>query len=601
MSIPHRLAWALLLATLLLPGAAAAELIPGFHLTYCTGAARVIVRGQLDKTGTLTVVEVYSGHPGKDKRLALRDGAELYARLNSVKKQGGALEVVAFLRADAGRGWEPVHGEAGVVRLEPDGVYALLDADELGRVGRFPTIAKHPRYTRTTFLAALKAALDTEKERGRLLALPRSAERARKLLALLNKLESRNRLHHLYHISGGLRPAHAAEEQVILTALKKASQAEERVWLLRLIADVPLTVAAFEPVAVYLDRKFSSEVRRGAMDTLRALDAYRAAGRLAPLLSLNEPELANVLSCLTTGSDPWQNALFNARAAEGLFLLANLIRQAAISEGGAARNHEIYLLLMRLREYAHPRHVAALYTWALAGDHSSCDRALTELQRLTGLKYTRTQRQEWLTWWRKAGPLLEAPYDLRSATGRQRWLSAYQGADPAARRLLRQLWLYEKDIDEAALLKAATGKQSVAAKDALAELWERGRLAPASRQALVEKFLGPELVEQPPSVPNTPAWRDLRITIRRDFPFPKTAWVQPRSSITVNGAPRLADSWGAVSLGDAHTFLGSMSARYTGAPSARALLEVREVVPGSNKALWTARWSLGPIKLRRAP
>ena len=53
-------------------------------------------------------------------------------------------------------------------------------------------------------LKALKSALDTEKERGRLLALPRSAERARKLLTLLNKLEPRDRLYHLHLISRGL-------------------------------------------------------------------------------------------------------------------------------------------------------------------------------------------------------------------------------------------------------------------------------------------------------------------------------------------------------------------------------------------------------------
>jgi len=389
---------------------------------------------------------------------------------------------------------------------------------------------------------------------------------------------------------------------VILTALKKATHAEERVWLLRLIADVPLTAAAFEPVASYLDRNYSGEVRRGAMDTLRALDAYRAAGRLAPLLTLSEPELAHVLSCLTTGSDPWQNALFNAKAAEGLFLLANLIRQAAVSEGGAARNQEIHLLLMRLREYAHPKHVAVLYTWGLSSGHPSDDQALAELQRLTGLKYTRGQWQTWLGWWRKAGPLLEASYDLRSDAGRLRWLKAYQGADPASRRLLRQLWLYEKDIDEAALLKAAEGKYPVGAKDALAELWQRRRLSASSRQAIVEKFLGVELVEQQPPTPKTPEWRDLRITIRRNFPFPKSAWVEPRYGITVNGAPRLGNSWGSLSLGDAHTFLGSMSGRYTGAPSARALLEVREVDHANGgKVLWTARWSLGPVKLRRAP
>ena len=590
------------LGLLLMPALAAAEWIPGFHLTTCAGQAAVVVRGRLDRAGKLAVGEVYHGRLDRGKRLTLRNGAELHGRLNGVKKQDGALEVIAFLRADAGRGWEPVRGEAGVVRLEADGIYALLDSDELGGLREGTTLARHPRYSRAGFLAALRAALDTEKERRRLLALPRSAGRARKLLALLGKQEPRDRPYHLHAVRRGLVPVHAAEEQAILTALKEASYPEERAWLLRLVAEVPLSSTAFEPVAAYLDRKYAGQVRRAAMDALRALDAYRAAGRLAPLLSLNEPELAHVLSCLTTGSDPWQNARFNPKAAEGLFLLASLIRQAAVSEGGAARQHEIYLLLMRLREYAHPRHVAVLYTWGLSKGHPSDDQALAELQRLTGLKYTRGQWQAWLAWWRKAGPLLEAPYDLRTDTGRLRWLEAYQGTDAATRRLLRQLWLYEKEIDEAALLKAAQGKHPAGAKDALAELWQRRRLSAPSRQAIVEKFLEVELVEMPPPTPNAPEWRDVRITIRRNFPFPKAAWVDPRSDIAVGRAPRLTDTWGSLCLADDHKSLGSLGARYTGAPNARALLEVREVDHANGrKVLWTARWSLGPLKLRRVP
>ena len=601
MYLPHRCACRLLLSLLLLPASAAAEWIPGFDLATCTGEARLIVRGRLEKTGKLTVVEVYQGRFDKNKPLTLRNGAELYTHLNRVKKQDGTLEVVAFLREDAGRGWEPFRGEAGMVRLEQQEVYALLEGDGLRGLRETPTLARHPRYNRATFLAALREAVDTGRERRRLLSLPRSTDRARKLLTLLLKQEPRDRYYHLHLISRALLPVHPAEEQAILTALKKA-RAEECVWLLRLIATMPLTSKAFEPVAVYLDRKYPSEVRRGAMDTLRAVDAYRAAGRLAPLLSLNEPELANVLSCLTTGSDPWQNALFHPRAAEGLFLLANLIRQAALSEGGNARQQEIYLLLMRLREYAHPRHVAVLYTWGLAEGHPCCDQALAELQRLTGLKYTRGQWRDWLTWWRKAGPLLEASYDLRSDAGRLRWLKAYQGADPAARRLLRQLWFYEKDIDEAALLKAAEGQYALGAKAALAELWERRRLSCPSRQAIVEKFLGVELVELPSRSPTIAGWRELHLAIRRNFPFPKAAWVQPRSDIAIGRKPRLSGSWGSLCLADDHKFLGSLSGSFKGAPDARALLEVREVDHAhGGKVLWTARWSLGPLKLRRVP
>jgi hypothetical protein len=293
----------------------------------------------------------------------------------------------------------------------------------------------------------------------------------------------------------------------------------------------------------------------------------------------------------------------NPKAVESLLLFANTVRQAH-REGPDSRPTGSFSLVRLLADYAHPRLIPVLYEWALADNHPSCDEALAALHALTGLKFTRDQRAEWLGWWRKAGPVLEKRYDLGSAAGRKEWLKAASAADRTIRPLLIGLWLYEKEIDEAALFKAADaeGKYAAASKDALAELWERNRLSPGTRQAIVKKFLAVELVEQPAVDPNDPARRELRIAIRRNFPFPARAWVQPRSDIAVGRPPRLAGSWGALSLGDAHTFLGSLGATYKGAPDARALLEVREIDQANGgKVLWTANWTLGPLRLRRVP
>jgi hypothetical protein len=157
-------------------------------------------------------------------------------------------------------------------------------------------------------------------------------------------------------------------------------------------------------------------------------------------------------------------------------------------------------------------------------------------------------------------------------------------------------------VDEAALLRDAAGKHADAAKALLKELWQHKRLSPATRRAIVKQFLVVELVEKQRD-PKHPAWRELRIRARRDFPFPDAAWIEPRCDFGIGAAPKLAGGWGARTLGGTDPLdLGSMGGKYGGAPVARAVLEVREVDHARDGAvLWTLRWSLGPLKLRRAP
>src|SRR5262249_39611593 len=162
------------------------------------------------------------------------------------------------------------------------------------------------------------------------------AERARKLLELLLRQDPADRPEHMGSVSRGLRPVHAGEEQALLEALKKAGSEDARVLVLNLVAAVPLSAASFPAVTPWLDRTPPQAVRRAAIEALPRLDAYRAASALAPLLSVNEPELGTVLACLVPGYDSSAPGLFNARAAEGLFLLARPLRHA-VFEGNSAR------------------------------------------------------------------------------------------------------------------------------------------------------------------------------------------------------------------------------------------------------------------------
>src|SRR5262249_28476284 len=155
-----------LAVVLFTPGTGLAEKsLPGFDMVSCTCRASVIVRGRLDAEGKLVVAEVYHGRPG-DKPLGLRDGGDGYAGLNRIKEEGGPREVVGLLRGDGGRGWEAVWGKSGVVRLAGAEVHAYLEAQKLAGG---PILARHPRYTRATFLKALGEAVGVVRERDRLL------------------------------------------------------------------------------------------------------------------------------------------------------------------------------------------------------------------------------------------------------------------------------------------------------------------------------------------------------------------------------------------------------------------------------------------------
>src|SRR5262249_38384492 len=156
----------------------------------CTGRSQVIVRGQLNKDGRLTVVEVFRGNLDAKKQIVLRNGAALFSELNSVSKQAGPVEVVAFLGTWGARNadwdWGPVCGQTGVVRLVRDEVYAYLHS--AAGLKETATIDRHPGYTRASFLAAVRRAVNIEKERQRLLALPASVKRMEQIVRLLRTL-----------------------------------------------------------------------------------------------------------------------------------------------------------------------------------------------------------------------------------------------------------------------------------------------------------------------------------------------------------------------------------------------------------------------------
>jgi hypothetical protein len=600
------------------PRTAPAALPPlGFDLDVCTGEARLVVLGQLDPDGRLKVARVLRGKTPKDGTLSLgSDGGYWSLELARSMRQDSPVEVVAFLEQRGedplpdkdGAPWQPVRGRAGLVGLGPERVYLYGPVVKLGNLQGETEACYHDipdrGYSRASFLMAVAEAVADADERDRLLALPRSADRARKLLDFLLGHSESSASYHLGLIARGLKPAHRAEEGAVLEAIKQAAVPAERELLLRLAGAVPLSGGAFEEVADWAERVHPPEVRRAAIESLARVVPYRAAGRLARLLSVDDPEVESVLRAVGDGADPDLSPRLNPEAVDALLVMACDLRQRVKAEGRDARRKLGDLLLDQVHHYAHPRLVPVLYEWARADAHGTGLRAYCYLRSLTGLEYAPEDRASWEAWWQGASRVLGARYDLQTEAGRRAWLEAYQYTDPAARRLLMRLWLFEPEIDEAWLLKAARGKKEAdAAKAVLADLWRGRRLSPETKEAVVRAFVAVRLVEEPsPNRKQFPGSRELRLVADRDFPFPEEAWVQPGYDITIGDRPpRLGDSWGAISLeGTGSITLGAMGGgKYLGSPSARAVLAVREVNPhDGNKVAWQVQWSLGPVQLR---
>jgi hypothetical protein len=160
-----------------------------------------------------------------------------------------------------------------------------------------------------------------------------------------------------------------------------------------------------------------------------------------------------------------------------------------------------------------------------------------------------------------------------------------------------RLWLYEREIDEGALLQDAASanvRDAQAAKKVLSMLWRQKRISLASTKELIVRYLNPYLKE----LPSTAKGRhEVMIATDPAFPFPQNSWVQNRSTWEIgNDTIKFDGGWGVISLSNAAE-LGGFSGPAADGSSARVLLELREV-DNKHNVLGSYRWSLGPNQLR---
>jgi hypothetical protein len=154
------------------------------------------------------------------------------------------------------------------------------------------------------------------------------------------------------------------------------------------------------------------------------------------------------------------------------------------------------------------------------------------------------------------------------------------------------------------VLFAAGFAATIGGKQALAQLWQRGFLPNAIKKIIVDRLLDLRLVEEHPhDLARFPTLRELKIMGYTNFPFPQAAWIEYGYVIGIDRRPVMAsDDFGnSRSLENADgRYLGSLGGTYSGHPTARAIIQIREVDYQHRppKTLWTIRKELTPLTLR---
>lgn len=181
------------------------------------------------------------------------------------------------------------------------------------------------------------------------------------------------------------------------------------------------------------------------------------------------------------------------------------------------------------------------------------------------------------------------------------WLDAYRAADEAGRERLLRRWAAAEGTC-ATLLRRCHPRDRVAVETLLADQWRKGRLSPADRAGIVRIAVTPRIVERDGG-DAVRGRRELVLRAERRFPFPPGTWLEWSYDIAIGARPLRVDPAGGNSRdweGDGPLDVGSLgSGGHLGTPSARALIEVREIVAG--KVAWRHTWEVGPTRLSPLP
>ena len=596
--MPVRVAFAraVCLSALVAGLAAARTPPPAFDLDTCTGQANQILIGRMDTKGAILVSEVITGTVKAGDRFVIAGGEGTYTQLFNRMEEKDAVEIVAFLAGPEGGRLLPVQTWGGIAGLQrARGGCRVGGADFVMRPGE----------DRVAFIASVHGAKSALEECRALLASPRSGARTAALCGFLLKHDPTPTTadpfddiakYYLGEISAGLKSSSPEEQAELLKALQQAKLGRDQRVLIDLAGMIPVGDFAFAEVARYLDRGYSGDIRRAAIQALGKIDGFRAVEAFIPLLELEEPELLSVLRSMGPLSIPPSETILNARAIDPLVKLALGMRALQRREGDQVMGNEGYAMLFQLARYAHPKLMPILYDWAISKDAATSAQAMSTLRSTTGLELPLDDLAAWQAWWRKAKPFFERDYDLSTEPGRSAWMDAWEDGDSAVRKILLGLWFFEPEIDEAWLLSASDHHE--AARQALAEIWRRERLTAPVRKAIVEHFLTFRISADPGPAPA----KELKIIAKTSFPFPPNASVQWGSRIATDNEVLTLDEGddgfgNGSNLENANNGLFGSRGTLAGAVPVRAVVQLREVdYLHGGQVLWSLKRELDPVE-----
>lgn len=582
-----------------------AERQPTFSLSYCCDRAALIAVGKLNPTNELAFDQALLGAAKtlKVARLDWNGGNRLRTAMG--QDPDTTIEVLVFLAEKK----VPVLGDAAVIGFKNEHVY-LVDGSKGGLLGDGSPPVRQGSLTKRLLLERTRKAIALTARRRATLDERPSAIRAQKVLDILREDDKDRKQtpvpdmwpdYHVREIARAMAPLTREEENVVLHELSDTRDARWRIRLLRFAAEAPLSGEAFEIVGNWIGREHQQAIREAAIGALVRINNEWATELLLPLATLDDPCFATILTGL---SAPSSNSDYYTRNIKTVELLIDLLPKV---EGVPDRDPNADRLRTAVFSAMHAnfhQRLLPLLTERTQPNHPSAWRAIPLLQNATGLQISREDTAALNAWRLRAHDTLNKEYNLKTPDGIDQWLTAYQSSDETTREMLHRLWLFEPTAPETYLLAQAESSnlgQMRSARAALSRLWQWDRLTPQAKSAIIDRYISVHLKELD-SPHSATGGRELRVVARRKFPFPKDTWVQYSSDFSLDGRPpQLSASWGGRDMaGEGDFELGSMGGGQTwGEPSARAVVALQEFNHRTGKVVWTHRWNLGPLRLRR--
>ena len=573
---------------------------PPFDMDTSAGTSEAVVLGELHSDGTLGVTEVFKGNPKVDSTIRLSIHENVFKAVSTGIGNGATPQVVVFLdKIESDGVYHLRNAYGGVVAFGPnDKIFTWMDA-----------FHAHPSWTQRSFIDRLKVSVDLDAKLDALLAKPRDEARLKACFDFISKHQpwvlSRNGLPSPFSWYGygyffskianaSLKPC-ASEEMELANLLRKVVSDEDRAYVLALIGAINCSISLYPDVLRWLDVKVPKLARGQAFIALSSIDPTLAAGDLSRFLTADDPLLEQVLQSLGKCSNGNYPRVLNVAVVSPLLALA----EQELLKFRSETNVNVKTL-GALHGYFHPKFLPLMFEWERGNKYAQ---ASSNLRSVLGILSAPPASDQLPKWWEQHKEQVLRQHDLSSRDGVRNWLQAWSETDDMMTRyVLLRLWDFEPRVLEKEILEECEGESGAAAKQLLAELWQRKRLTAATHKEIVAKYLKLQIVELPNPFPKSPKYRSIRVVSERSFPFPRDSYVSYTGEMSGERKPTITNAKGGSgcrSLEGTETIIfdslgGSVKGRM------KAALEIWEVDYDVRppQELWRLHWDLDQNSLK---